>query len=65
MGTDNSQGEKYLTDVLEIVVADGGKVSAHPLADGWQIEGINDRAQLARLGASSTVESCATGCTRA
>ncbi len=51
VGTDNSQGEKYLTDVLEIVVADGGKVSAHPLADGWQIEGINDRAQLARLGA--------------
>jgi bifunctional UDP-N-acetylglucosamine pyrophosphorylase/glucosamine-1-phosphate N-acetyltransferase len=26
-------------------------VVAHPLADAWQTEGVNDRAQLARLGA--------------
>ncbi len=50
VGTDNSQGEKYLTDVLAIARADGGRVSAHLIDDLWQTEGVNDRVQLARLG---------------
>ncbi len=50
MGTDNAQGEKYLTDVLAIARASGGRVSAHLIEDLWQTEGVNDRVQLARLG---------------
>jgi len=50
VGTDNAQGEKYLTDVLKIA-RDGGKtVSAHVIDDLWQTEGVNDRVQLAALG---------------
>src|ERR1019366_6431940 len=51
VGTDNAQGEKYLTDVLGIVRGDGLRVSAHPVQDLWQTEGVNDRVQLSRLGA--------------
>lgn len=51
VGTDNSQGEKYLTDVLAIVRGRGLGVSAHLIDDLWQTEGVNDKIQLARLGA--------------
>jgi len=50
VGTDNAQGEKYLTDVLAIARSAGGRVSAHVIDDLWQTEGVNDRVQLARLG---------------
>ena len=50
VGTDNAQGEKYLTDVLAIARKAGGRVSAHLIDDLWQTEGVNDRVQLARLG---------------
>ena len=50
VGTDNAQGEKYLTDVLAIARKAGGRVSAHLIEDLWQTEGVNDRVQLARLG---------------
>lgn len=48
---DNAQGEVYLTDVLGIVRGDGRRVAAHRVDDAWQTEGVNDRVQLARLGA--------------
>ena len=51
VGTDNVQGEKYLTDVLGIARREGLRVSAHLIQDLWQTEGVNDRVQLARLGA--------------
>ena len=51
LDTDNAQGERYLTDVVEIARSGGRAVGARLLADGWQLEGVNDRAQLARLGA--------------
>ncbi|WP_420713907.1 bifunctional UDP-N-acetylglucosamine diphosphorylase/glucosamine-1-phosphate N-acetyltransferase GlmU [Arthrobacter sp. H14-L1] len=47
---DNSQGEMYLTDVLSIARNDGGRVAAVVTADRWQVEGANDRVQLAALG---------------
>jgi bifunctional UDP-N-acetylglucosamine pyrophosphorylase/glucosamine-1-phosphate N-acetyltransferase len=50
VGTDNAQGEKYLTDVLAIARSAGGRVGAHLIEDLWQTEGVNDRVQLARLG---------------
>ncbi|MET0450102.1 MAG: bifunctional UDP-N-acetylglucosamine diphosphorylase/glucosamine-1-phosphate N-acetyltransferase GlmU [Aeromicrobium sp.] len=46
----NSQGELYLTDIVGKAVAEGRPVGAHVLEDVWQTEGVNDRAQLARLG---------------
>ena len=49
--TGNAQGEMYLTDVLAIARADGGRVAAQVTGDLWQTEGVNDRVQLARLGA--------------
>lgn len=47
----NDQGELYLTDIVESAVRAGLPVGAHVLEDVWQAEGVNDRAQLARLGA--------------
>ncbi|WP_092779762.1 bifunctional UDP-N-acetylglucosamine diphosphorylase/glucosamine-1-phosphate N-acetyltransferase GlmU [Actinokineospora terrae] len=58
--TDNSQGELYLTDVLGTARADGRRVGALVCADPWLVEGVNDRVQLAKLGAElnrRTVES--------
>jgi bifunctional UDP-N-acetylglucosamine pyrophosphorylase / glucosamine-1-phosphate N-acetyltransferase len=51
IGTDNAQGELYLTDVLAIARADGLPVAAFTTDDVWQVEGVNDRVQLAALGA--------------
>lgn len=48
--TDNSQGEKYITDVLEIARNAGHRTSALAIEDRWEVEGANDRVQLAQLG---------------
>lgn len=47
LGNDNSQDEYYLTDIIEMAVADG--VVVHGVkADNWkEVMGINDRKQLA------------------
>ena len=50
VGTDNVQGEMYLTDVVEIAVASGDQVGAFVTEDLWQTEGVNTRLQLANLG---------------
>jgi bifunctional UDP-N-acetylglucosamine pyrophosphorylase/glucosamine-1-phosphate N-acetyltransferase len=47
----NAQGELYLTDVLGIARSDGKRVGALVCVDTWQVEGVNDRVQLAKLGA--------------
>ncbi|ALE05142.1 bifunctional N-acetylglucosamine-1-phosphate uridyltransferase/glucosamine-1-phosphate acetyltransferase [Arthrobacter sp. ERGS1:01] len=49
--TDNNQGEMYLTDVLGLARNEGGRVAAVVTTDRWQVEGANDRVQLATLGA--------------
>ncbi|MBW3085619.1 Bifunctional protein GlmU [Austwickia sp. TVS 96-490-7B] len=51
VGTDNVQGEKYLTDVLGLARSRGLSVQTHLIEDLWQTEGVNDRVQLARMGA--------------
>lgn len=45
----NAQGEFYLTDIVAMAVAEGVGVDAHVVADEISIQGVNDRAQLARL----------------
>ncbi|MDQ1544561.1 MAG: bifunctional UDP-N-acetylglucosamine pyrophosphorylase / glucosamine-phosphate N-acetyltransferase [Actinomycetota bacterium] len=47
VGTANSQGEKYLTDVIGLLRTGGEEVTAVPVAHNWIVAGINDRAQLA------------------
>ncbi|MUK02256.1 bifunctional UDP-N-acetylglucosamine diphosphorylase/glucosamine-1-phosphate N-acetyltransferase GlmU [Vibrio cholerae] len=47
----NAQGEMYLTDVVGIARAEGRRVAAVVQEDRWQVEGANDRVQLAALGA--------------
>lgn len=51
LSTDNAQGELYLTDVLGIARSRGRRVGALVCSDSWLVEGVNDRVQLARLGA--------------
>ena len=51
LSTDNAQGELYLTDVLAIARADGRGVGALAVDDPWLTEGVNDRVQLAAVGA--------------
>lgn len=44
---DNTQGEYYLTDVVEVLNSAGHRVEAVVVADGAEVQGINDRVQLA------------------
>ena len=48
--TDNAQREKYITDVLSIARENGHRTSALAIEDRWEVEGANDRVQLAQLG---------------
>ncbi|QWT23805.1 bifunctional UDP-N-acetylglucosamine diphosphorylase/glucosamine-1-phosphate N-acetyltransferase GlmU [Subtercola sp. PAMC28395] len=47
----NAQGEKYLTDVVELLRKAGSEVNVLPVADSWLVAGINDRAQLSEAAA--------------
>ena len=47
VGTENAQGEKYLTDVVGLLRASGALVEALPVAQSWIVGGVNDRVQLA------------------
>jgi bifunctional UDP-N-acetylglucosamine pyrophosphorylase/glucosamine-1-phosphate N-acetyltransferase len=51
VGTKNSQGEKYLTDVIEGFVSSGLKVGANPVYESWVVTGVNDRVQLSEVSA--------------
>ena len=51
LGTDNNQGEIYLTDVVARAHSQGLSASALVVSDHWLVEGCNDRVQLAALGA--------------
>ncbi len=46
----NSKGEYYLTDTVQIARDAGLTVGAHQIEDVMQTEGANDREQLAELG---------------
>lgn len=45
----NSQGEYYLTDIIALAVADGNEVFTAQPENSFEVEGINDRKQLAKL----------------
>jgi len=50
IGTDNAQGEKYITDAAAHILASGGSVDAVSTRDHWLIAGVNDRVQLSAAG---------------
>ena len=49
LSNNNAQGEYYLTDIIEFAVRDGISIEAHRAADVMEIQGINDRQQLADI----------------
>lgn len=48
LGTDNAQGEYYLTDIVEILKNAGKSVAAYQTADFEESLGVNDRVALAQ-----------------
>jgi bifunctional UDP-N-acetylglucosamine pyrophosphorylase/glucosamine-1-phosphate N-acetyltransferase len=49
LSNDNAQQEYYLTDIVKMAVADGIEIAAIEPAQDFEIEGVNDRQQLASL----------------
>lgn len=49
LSNDNAQGEYYLTDIIAMAVADGVTVATEIAADPLEVQGANDRIQLAEL----------------
>jgi len=47
IGIDNVQGEYYLTDAVELLLASGRRVTTVPVADYRSVLGVNDRVELA------------------
>ncbi len=45
----NAQGEYYLTDLIELAVKEGERVNSYIVFDNKEIEGINNKIQLADL----------------
>ena len=49
LSNSNAQGEYYLTDVIAMAVADGLRVATEHSQDAMEVQGANDRIQLAEL----------------
>jgi len=49
VATGNAQGQEYLTDVVAILRGDGHLAGAVLAADPGEIQGVNDRVQLAQV----------------
>lgn len=49
LSADNAQGEYYLTDIIAMAAAEGVEIVTAQPADPLEVEGVNNRAQMARL----------------
>jgi bifunctional UDP-N-acetylglucosamine pyrophosphorylase / glucosamine-1-phosphate N-acetyltransferase len=49
IGDANAQKEFYLTDIVQVAVADGAKAHVHVVGDHAEAQGVNSRADLAGL----------------
>ena len=49
IGSDNAQGEYYLTDTLGILREEGKKIGAYVLSDPDEILGVNDKFELSKV----------------
>ncbi len=45
----NAQGEYYITDIVELIRQDGGRIGAYTAPDYRECMGVNDRRQLAQV----------------
>lgn len=51
VGTDNSQGEVYLTDIVKMAVEDGHTVKTYVTKDSIDVLGVNSRLELSQAQA--------------
>ena len=49
LSNNNAQGEYYLTDIVAMAIADGLEVASVEPEMAFEVEGVNDRVQLATL----------------
>ena len=49
LSNNNAQGEYYLTDIVAMALADGMQVASVEPEQAFEVEGVNDRIQLAAL----------------
>lgn len=49
LNSDNAQQEYYLTDVIEMAAAEGKNIKAVQAGSAVEVEGINNRVQLAKI----------------
>ena len=49
LSNSNAQGEYYLTDLIAMAVDSGMEVVTEQPGHAWEVDGVNDRVQLARL----------------
>lgn len=49
LNNDNAQGEYYLTDIIAMASAEGIVINACQPSLGWEVEGVNNRVQQAKL----------------
>ncbi|WP_010542357.1 bifunctional UDP-N-acetylglucosamine diphosphorylase/glucosamine-1-phosphate N-acetyltransferase GlmU [Dietzia alimentaria] len=60
LSTDNSQGELYLTDVIQLARRANGLIRGHRVEDAGLVAGVNDRVQLATLAGEMNRRLCET-----
>ena len=58
LSTDNSQGELYLTDVIQLARQANGLIRGHRVEDADLVAGVNDRVQLAALAGEMNRRLC-------
>lgn len=58
LSTNNSQGELYLTDVIQLARRANGLIRGHRIDDADLVAGVNDRVQLARLAGEMNRRLC-------
>ena len=56
LNSDNSQGEFYLTDVIEMAAGEGKVIKAAQPSSAVEVEGINNRRQLAIIERAFQIE---------
>lgn len=49
INNDNSQGEYYLTDIFALAATQGIEIKTSTVTDSYEVEGVNNRLQLAIL----------------
>lgn len=60
LNNDNAQGEFYLTDVIEMAAQEGKSIHASQPSSAIEVEGINNRVQLASIERAYQAEQAST-----